>query len=298
MRKLPDRWTRQFGRLHAGLVQVLWRSYRDRLAVAAAVIALLAVASVLIPFRSSFPNTDAALVQVVAIVAVAANGHRVAGLLAAVSAAAWFDFFLTAPYERFTITHRTDIETTLLLLLVGAVVTELAVRGRRQRAVAVTEAAYLAAIGSTADLVASESASQVVIDQVTGQLISLLGLRGCRFEPVPVGGRLPRLEQDGRVSFDDGYWDLEQFGMPGVQVQIDATCKGKVVRTVRARSGRGHGRRVAGPRSGRDPRQAGRFGDGERGQSGAFTRPRTHTSRLSSKSIKSRAASNHGLVAD
>jgi K+-sensing histidine kinase KdpD len=42
---------------------------------------------------------DAALVLVVVIVAVAANGHRLAGLLAALSAAAWFDFFLTAPHR-------------------------------------------------------------------------------------------------------------------------------------------------------------------------------------------------------
>ena len=47
-------------------------------------------------------------------------------LLAAVSPAAWFDFFLTQPYERFAITHREDIETTVLLVAVGAAVTELA----------------------------------------------------------------------------------------------------------------------------------------------------------------------------
>ena len=40
------------------------------------------------------------------VVAVAAAGHRAAGVLAAVSAAVWFDFFLTVPYERFTITGR------------------------------------------------------------------------------------------------------------------------------------------------------------------------------------------------
>ncbi|MGR6997428.1 hypothetical protein ACU686_03810 [Yinghuangia aomiensis] len=42
----------------------------------------LAVAAVLTPFRDSFPGTDAALVLVAAVVAVAANGHRGAGLLA------------------------------------------------------------------------------------------------------------------------------------------------------------------------------------------------------------------------
>src|SRR2546430_13456825 len=43
------------------------------------------------------------------------------------TAAAWFDFFLTRPYERFAITRRADIETTILLLVIGVAVTEIAV---------------------------------------------------------------------------------------------------------------------------------------------------------------------------
>jgi hypothetical protein len=59
-------------------------------------------------FRHSFANTDAALVLVAGIVAVAALGNRPGGWLAAVSAGIWFDFFLTKPYEHFSITSRTD----------------------------------------------------------------------------------------------------------------------------------------------------------------------------------------------
>ena len=54
---------------------------------------------------------------VAAVVLVAANGHRVAGILAAVSATVWFDFFLAKPYEHFSISGRTDIETTVLLVV-------------------------------------------------------------------------------------------------------------------------------------------------------------------------------------
>jgi K+-sensing histidine kinase KdpD len=57
-----------------------------------------------------------------------------AGLLAAVSSAVWFDFFLTVPYGRFTIDDRADIETTVLLILVGVAVTEICLWGRRQQA--------------------------------------------------------------------------------------------------------------------------------------------------------------------
>jgi K+-sensing histidine kinase KdpD len=79
---------------------------RDRLAVIAALAAPLALTAILVPFRHSFPNTDAALALILVVVAVAANGYRLAGYLAALSAAVWFDFFLTRPYEQFSITRR------------------------------------------------------------------------------------------------------------------------------------------------------------------------------------------------
>ena len=79
--------------------------------------------------RASFANTDAALVLVAVVVAVAADGALAAGYLAAASSAVCFDFFLTQPYERFTISRRSDIETTVLLLVICVAVTELAVWG-------------------------------------------------------------------------------------------------------------------------------------------------------------------------
>jgi hypothetical protein len=63
---------------------------RDQLAVLAGVTAPLLLTVILVPFRTSFPNTDAALALMLVVVAVAANGYRLAGLLAAVSAAVWY----------------------------------------------------------------------------------------------------------------------------------------------------------------------------------------------------------------
>jgi K+-sensing histidine kinase KdpD len=74
--------------------------------------------------RNSLENTNAALVLVLWVVAAASTGIRLAGVLAALSSAAWFDFFLTAPYLTFRINDRADIETTVLLVLVGAAVSE------------------------------------------------------------------------------------------------------------------------------------------------------------------------------
>ena len=155
---------------------------RDRLAVLAAIAVPLALAVVLVPFRSGFPNTDAALALIVVVVAVAANGDRLAGVLAAVSAAVWFDFFLTQPYERFSITSRSDVETTVLLLVIGVAVTELAVWGRHQHAAASRRADYLDGISSAARAVATGRSPSVLMEQVTGQLTALLALRSCQFQ--------------------------------------------------------------------------------------------------------------------
>src|SRR5665811_1639117 len=111
---------------------------RDRIAILAALAAPLAAAAVLLPFRASWSNTNVALLLVVAVVGVAAIGNRVAGGLAAVWAAAWFDFFFTLPYYRFTIRSPADVTTAVLLLLTGLTVSQLAARARRLKVIAIT----------------------------------------------------------------------------------------------------------------------------------------------------------------
>jgi K+-sensing histidine kinase KdpD len=193
-----------------------WRaSRRDYLAVVLGLVAPLALAAILVPFRSSFPNTDAALAMLLVVVAVAANGYRLAGILAAVSAAAWFDFFLTRPYERFTINSRTDIETTVLLLVIGVAVTELAVWGRREHAAASRRAGYLDGINAAAQAVAAGGAPSTLVEQVAAQLTKVLALRSCRFQHGVAGlGRPARMQHDGTVTVGDRTWDVDAEGFP------------------------------------------------------------------------------------
>ena len=175
----------------------------------------VALAAVLVPFRSSIPNTDAALAMILVVVAVAANGYRLAGILAAVSVAVWFDFFLTRPYETFSITRRTDIETTVLLLVIGVAVTEIAVWGRRQHLAASRRAGYLDGISSAAQAVAAGGSASALIDQVTGQLTQLLSLRSCSFQRGVAGiGRPARLRHDGSVTIGQRAWDVDAEGFP------------------------------------------------------------------------------------
>jgi Domain of unknown function (DUF4118) len=155
-----------------------------------------------------------ALLLVVVVVAVAAIGNRVAGALAAIGAAVWFDFFFTLPYERFTIRSSADVTTFVLLLVVGVAVSQLAAYARRLKVVTITDAGYLAQIHETASLTQTAKSPDDVVDRVRQQLVGLLDLQECRFEYGVLLGHPPRLEPDGTVLAGRGRWDVQKAGLP------------------------------------------------------------------------------------
>ncbi|MFI6647017.1 DUF4118 domain-containing protein [Streptomyces sp. NPDC050529] len=201
-------------------------SLRDRAALAAALVCPLAVAGILVPFRTHLTSTNGALILVVVVVAIAAVGNRAAGLLAALSAAVWFDFFLTAPYQRFAIDDGDDIQTAVLLLVVGLIVSQLAAHARRLQVIAITDADHLATIRATAQLARSATSPDAVVEHVRGELIRLLDLQGCRFEYGTLLGRPPRLEQNGDVVAGRRTWDSARRGQPQEEIELRATGNG------------------------------------------------------------------------
>ena len=200
---------------------------RDRAAVVAAVTVPLALAAILLPWRGSWPNTNVALLLVVAVVAVACLGNRVAGALAAVSAAVWFDFFYTLPYDRLTISHSADVTTFVLLLAVGVAVSQLASRARRLKAVTVADAGYFARIVESAALTQAAGTPHDVVEHVRRDLISVLDLRDCRFEYGRLIGQPPRLEPDGSVLTRYGHWPVDESGLPPDEVELRTFSNGE-----------------------------------------------------------------------
>jgi hypothetical protein len=191
-----------------------WLS-RDTLAMVAALAGPLALTAVLVPFRTSFANTDAALALILLVVAVAAVGSRLAGYLAAVSAAVWFDFFLTRPYERFSIARAADIETTVLLLVIGVAVTEIAVWGWRQHTTAGRRSGYLDGINDAAQAVATGESPPALIERVSDTLVQLLSLKSCQFQYGVAGlGGPARVQPDGEVLVGGRPWDVDAGGLP------------------------------------------------------------------------------------
>jgi PAS domain S-box-containing protein len=110
-------------------VDVLDRFNRHYRLLATGLVAPLVATLILLPFRSSFPDTSFELLLVLVVVGVASAGDRFAGWLAALSAGLCYGFFLAWPYLSLSIASAADVRTTLLLVVVGVAVTEIAHRG-------------------------------------------------------------------------------------------------------------------------------------------------------------------------
>ncbi|MBF4764430.1 PAS domain-containing sensor histidine kinase [Nocardioides islandensis] len=195
----------------------------------AALVGPIAVSTALAGLRGTVHDTNAVLVLVLVVVAVAAAGSRSAGIVAALSCAVWFDFFLTQPYLTFTITRRDDVETAVLLTAVGLAVTEIALWGRRQQARASRREGYLTGVVGAAALVAEgEAEPAVVVDFVRRQIMEVLGVDRCEFVPGPPVSR-PRLIQDGSIVRDGQTLDVDRAGLPTNDVIELPVSRGGVV---------------------------------------------------------------------
>jgi K+-sensing histidine kinase KdpD len=191
------------------------REHRSLL-LGAAVVLPAVICAVFAGFRDQVPSDIALLVLVLVVVAAAAPGDRVAGVVAAISGGVWFDFFLTRPYQQFTIADPDDVAVTVLLVLIGIAVTEVALWGRRQQARASRRAGYLDGALRTAEVVAArERSATELVDLVSGQLVDLLGIAACRFTLGPVqDARLATLHHDGSVTRGGRTLNVDRDGLP------------------------------------------------------------------------------------
>jgi hypothetical protein len=197
-------------------VHIDWR--RASIVIAAVVPPGLALA--LVPFRSSVGGPVVVLVLVLAITASAAYGTVVAGIVASASASLSFDFWFAPPFNHLSIVGRNDVESTVLLFVIGAAVSALATHARRGAALAATRAGYLAMLHDFAEMVATGEPADFVVIRAAAELSQLLDLSDCQFEPTASDPRLPRLEAGGDVYLSGEPWDVGQLGMPGRRVEL------------------------------------------------------------------------------
>ena len=199
-------------------METLWVQRHRPLVLVAAVILPLLWCAVAEQLRGDLTVTTSTLVLVVIVVAAAATGDRYAGMAAAVSGGAWFDFFLTAPFRTFSIENPNDVEVAVLLVVIGFAVTELALWGRRQQAAASKRAGYLDGVLSTSVIVSGQLPTTALTSQVAASITELLDVDSCRFVPgAAATTQGPVLAPDGTVSVRGTTLDVDRDGLPTME---------------------------------------------------------------------------------
>jgi hypothetical protein len=155
------------------------------------------VAGAFIPLRGVVSDADVALVLALVILGAATLGGRSTGTAAGVAAAIAFDLFFTRPYYSLRVDRAQDIETVVLMLIIGIAIGEIVTRGRRNRLAAQLARSNLERASRIAELAAGGERPGRLIRIARRELIDLLDLDGCEFERPPFLDALPRLTHAG-----------------------------------------------------------------------------------------------------
>lgn len=185
-------------------------------------LAPIVAGAALVAVRGHVDSSNIALVLGIIVVTAGSVGGRAAGGVAAMTAAASYDFFHTKPYLSLLIHDADDVEMTILLLVLGLISGQLAWQARvaaRQRD---GGRGGLDQIRRLADQVARGHESVDVIATARSELVELFGLVDCQFEAAPFKDHLdlPQLERNGVVAH-------RRYRMkPGGDLEVELPAEG------------------------------------------------------------------------
>jgi K+-sensing histidine kinase KdpD len=196
-----------------------------------AVLAPLVTCAILAAVRDEVTAETSVLLLVVWVVVAAATGDRWAGVLAALSAGAWFDFFLTEPYLAFTIDDADDVEATVLLVLISLAVTEIALWGRRQQQEASRRSGYLdGVLGAARSVAEADAPAGAVVEVVARHIADVLGADGCRYvEGPPRDARVAALDHEGVLTRNGHPVEVDRVGLPSDEYVVVPVRRGRRV---------------------------------------------------------------------
>jgi K+-sensing histidine kinase KdpD len=181
--------------------------------------ATIAVAALLSSVRDRVGAANSVLVLVVLVVAAAALGGRTAGAITAVVAALSFNFFLTMPYHSLVIASSHDVETFVLLFVIGVSVSELTVQRERIRLDANRTKALLDGLLQVSEQVRRGQPVADTWNTAETALVRGLGLLECRYEPV--GESLSPLPE---ITVDDLVPRTKRFSGRGWELPLDGAA--------------------------------------------------------------------------
>jgi Domain of unknown function (DUF4118) len=157
----------------------------------------MGVAAAFIPLRDHVAATDVALLLTVVILVAAILGGRLVGAAAAFDAAFAFDVFFTRPYYSLRIDRAEEIETAVLMLIVGVAIGEIVTRSKRDRFAAHVSRSNLERVSRITELAAGGEPPGRLIRVARRELMDVLDLNDCEFERPPFFDALPRLSHSG-----------------------------------------------------------------------------------------------------
>ena len=173
----------------------------------------VAVGALLTTVRDDLAPSTAAMVLVLTVVAAAATGDRVAGVIAALASAAAFDFFLTQPYYSFSIHRRDDLELALALVVVGLAVNAIAVWGRRQQKAAQRRDGYISGLAQLLDLPADTTAESRA-GTIAAAITTVLGADACDWQTGHPRWNDAIVGAGGQVASGGRRLPVERSGLP------------------------------------------------------------------------------------
>jgi hypothetical protein len=162
-----------------------------------ALVVPLGVTAALIPLRNHVAAADIALLLALVILLAATLGGRLVGVVAAVEASLAFDLFFTQPYNSLRINRAEDIETAVLMLIVGVAIGEIVTRAKRDRFAAHLTRSNLERVSRITELAAGGEPPGRLIRVARRELMELLDLNDAEFERPPFFDALPRLGHSG-----------------------------------------------------------------------------------------------------
>ena len=173
-----------------------------------AFVASLLIGLLIEPFRGTIGLENVVILYLLVVVAAAAIGGRAAGMVAALSAALAYDYFLTTPYHTLVIDSLAQVITVVLLVVTGTVAS---IGGRvRRRSAAIAQAhadavrllhrvTETAAAGGAVDRVAAEGLQRLL----GARRVSILRRSPAGFTvTVDVGDIQPPLDLEALTHLD------------------------------------------------------------------------------------------------
>jgi hypothetical protein len=185
------------------------------------------VAAVLLPFRDHVVGENVALVLVVVVVLATACGGVGPGAAAAVVSALVYDFFFTHPYQSLKIDRAEDLGTAVVLLAISLLIAQLMAVGQRRRSASRRAREDIARIHRVAAALAGGAEAEDVLRSVEAELLGLLRLEECHFEPPPYRSSIPRMERNGTIDGGRRRYVAGEFTLPGEGVQIPVLGQGR-----------------------------------------------------------------------